>query len=208
MTTWLGWRSRRHIRAGRKRGTEVRGPVLLSAEFKQILYNQRRSLVLLWLALFVSVGLFLSMRDYLLQHLPPQRENYPYTGLIRICVWVITCITAAFLLWSKNSFYSVEALFRGSSVPALPKTVRGETPAEKGAARVVSYYRSRMVAAVALAETIAIFGLLLGLIGDYLWEQRALSLMSGALLILFYPSRAFFEELIQEYQRREIGSQP
>ncbi len=182
--------------------------MLLNAEFKQVLSNQRRSLVLLWLALFVLVGIFLSMRHFLLQHLPPQRGNYPYTDLIRICVWVITCITAAFLLWSKNSFCSVEALFRGSSVPTPPKTLRGETPAEKGAARVVSYYRSRMVAAFVLAETIAIFGLLLGLIGDHLWEQRVLSLMSWAFLILFYPSRAFFEELIQEYQRREIGSRP
>ena len=157
----------------------------------------------MWLVFFALLAIFLSLRNPLLEHLPP-RKNYPHVEPIRILIWAIACLTAAFLLWSKNRFYSVEAIFQGSKVPRRPKALRGESPLEKGAARVVSYYRARMVAAFVLAETIGIYGLLSALLGNYFGDQRLLSALSATLLILFFPSRPFFDELVQKCERREI----
>ncbi len=178
--------------------------MLLSPQFRQVLFNQRRFLVFLWLALLGLALILPSVRDTLLQHLPPRRKNYPYNEFIRILIWAVAFLTTGFLVWSKNRFYSAEAIFQGSKVSRPPQSLRGESPMEKGAARVVSYYRARMVAAFVLAETIAIYGLLLNLIGNYFWDQRLLSLLSAALLVFFYPSRPFFEDLVQKCERREI----
>ncbi len=178
--------------------------MLLSPEFKQLLFNQRRSLVFLWLVLFALVAIFPAARDALLQHLPPPRKNYPYTGVIRIVIWAAALLTGGLLVWLKNRFYSLETIFQGSKVLGPAKTLRGESPLEKGAARVVSYYRARMVRAFVLAETPAIYGLLLDLMGDYSWDRRFLWAMSAALLIVFYPSRPFFEELLEKCERRNI----
>lgn len=183
----------------------MRGTILLlSSQFKQVLFNQRRSLIFLWLALFALAVIFPSLRDTLLQHLPPARKNYPYAEFIRILIWMVALLTAGFLVWSKNRFYSAETIFQGSKVLGPAKTLKGESPMEKGTARVVSYYRTRMVRAFVLAETPAVYGLLLDLTGDYSWDQRLLSALSAALLIFFYPSRLFFEELLEKCERREI----
>ena len=83
------------------------------------------------------------------------------------------------------------------------RDLKGDTPMEKNAARLVSYYRSRMILAFSLSEMIAFFGLVLALMGDYASDQQVLSLVSACLLVYFYPSRAFFDDLINEYERRE-----
>ncbi len=88
-------------------------------------------------------------------------------------------------------------------MPGRPKALRGESPLEKGAARVVAYYRARMTAAYILADSIGIYGLLLALVRNYFWDQRLLSALSAILLILFYPSRDFFEQLIKKCEMRE-----
>ena len=177
---------------------------MLAPEFRRVLFNQRRSLVILWVLFFALLAVFISFRASLLQHLPPARQNYPYAGLIRILIWAVACLTAAFLLWSKQRFYGVEAIFQGSKVPGRPKALLGESPLEKGAARVVAYYRARMMAAYLLADSIGIYGLLLALVRNYFWDQRLLSALSAILLILFYPSRDFFEELIKKCEMREV----
>ena len=74
---------------------------------------------------------------------------------------------------------------------------------EKNATRLVSFYRTRMIFAFALSEVIAIFGLVLGLIGGHRSDQQGLSLLSACLLVYLFPSRSFFDDLIAEYERRE-----
>jgi len=61
-----------------------------------------------------------------------------------------------------------------------------------------------MIIAFSLSEMIAIFGLVLALIGNYRSDQQVFSLISACLLVYFYPSRTFFDELIAECERREM----
>lgn len=179
---------------------------MLSKEFTEILYNQHRSLVIVWVALLISLGIFLFIPDLDFKHLP-RPETYPHADDIRKILSVMVLITVAFLLLAKSRLNTVEAIFRGSREPTREKSEKGETPVEKGAARVVSYYCSRMAVSFALAETIAIYGLVLALIGPYKWEQQILSLISGVLLVYFFPSRIFFDDLITEYETREARNE-
>ena len=174
----------------------------LSAEFREFLYRQHRLLVVTWLMYMIALGFYLLMPEIAAEFLP-RPTDYPYTEQIRSTLWVIAIVTAAFLVWVKSRFHTVQAIFQASRRPMEIRNLRGDTPGEKNAARLVVFYRSRMIVAFSLSEMIAIFGLVLALIGGYTSDQQGLSLLSACLLVYFYPSKAFFEELINEYERRE-----
>ena len=118
-------------------------------------------------------------------------------------LWTVAIAIAAVLVWVKRRFHTVQAIFRDSRRPMDVTDLKGDNPAQKNLARLVLFYRSRMIIAFSLSETIAIFGLLLALTGDYASDQQSLSLISAGLLVYFFPSRAFFDELLNEYERRE-----
>ena len=174
----------------------------LSAKFREFLYRQHRFLVVNWMMFFIALGFYLLMPEIAAEYLPAP-VDYPYTEQIRSALWVIAIVTAAFLVWVKSRLHTIRAMFQDSRRPMEIRSLRGDTPGEKNAARLVVFYRSRMIVAFTLAEMIAIFGLVLALIGNYTSDQQGLSLLSACLLVYFYPSKTFFEELINEYERRE-----
>ena len=60
-----------------------------------------------------------------------------------------------------------------------------------------------MLRALVLAESVALYGLFLAVIEPDDYEWRLFCVTAAALLVLFYPSRTFFDELMKEYERRE-----
>lgn len=176
----------------------------LSEEFRKFLYRQRNLLVVTWLMFFLALGLYLLIPEIASEHLPSPID-YSYAAQMRNILWTIAIVTAAFLVWVKSQFHTVRAIFHASRQPMEITDLKGDTPVEKNAARLVSCYRSRMIVAFTLSEMIAIFGLILALIGNYTPDQQVLSLLSACLLVYFYPSRGFFDDLINEYERREAN---
>ena len=176
---------------------------VLSEQFREILYEQRRLLLVTWIMFFIALGFYLMIPEITSKHLPPQ-VDYPYTKQVRDTFWVISIVSAAFLVWVKSHSHTVQAIFRASRQPLEIMDLKGDTPVEKDAERLIFSYRSRMIVAFSLSEMIAIFGLVLALIGDYRSDQQVFSLISASLLIYFYPSRTFFDELIGECERREM----
>lgn len=176
---------------------------VLSKEFREILYRQQRLLLVTWLMFFIALGFYLMIPEITSEHLPPPAD-YPYTEQMRNTLWVVSIAATAFLLWVKSHFHTVQAIFRASRQPLEIRDLKGDTPIEKDAARLVFSYRSRMIIAFSLSEMIAIFGLVLALIGNYRSDQQVFSLISACLLVYFYPSRTFFDELIAECERREM----
>jgi hypothetical protein len=75
---------------------------------------------------------------------------------------------------------------------------------EERAAAVVSTFVTRKVVIFAIIEAIAVYGLVLAIVGRYLLDQYLLSALSLALLALEYPTERFLEKLVREVE----GSPP
>ena len=174
---------------------------MLSPEFKDRLAHSHVFLLALWGVLLALCAVAAMLPARLFEH-APFAESYPYLDDLDEIIWGIGIGTAALLLWSRSRFYSVEQVFDASLRPReIP--VIGESPAEMAASRLVHFYRSRMINAFALAASLGLYGVLLAVVeaDDYQW--RLFCITAVAMLVLFYPSRVFFDALLKEYERRE-----
>lgn len=176
--------------------------MLLDSDFKQALHRQRRLLVRGWLVSFMFVVVFMFICEFL-SKTEPLAKDFAYPEFVRQTLWAIVIITTVFLLWSKNRFLTAQSIVRGSRIWMPDGDLEGDTPVEKGAARVIFYYISRMKTALVLAVMIAVYALILALI-DTNWESKAWTLLAAILLIFFYPSHSLFDDVIDEYERQEI----
>jgi hypothetical protein len=174
---------------------------MLTPEFKKRLERTHTFLAALWIIL-LAAALISALLPAGLFHPLPIEEDYPYLQGLDELIWALAIGTALLLVWSRSRFYNVAAIFEASRRPSMIP-VLGDSPAEMGASRVVYFYRSKMLSGLAMAGSIAFYGLCLAVIdpADYQW--RLFGLTAAALLVLFYPSKTFFAELIKEYERRE-----
>ncbi len=175
---------------------------MLSPEFKERLARSQLFLLALWGALIALCAAAAMLPASFFEHLPPLSENYPYLDGLDELIWALGIGTAALLLWARARFYSVEQVFQASRRPREVPVI-GDSAAEMTASRLVHFYRSRMVNAFALAASLALYGLLLAVIDPDDNQWRLFCVTAVAMLVLFYPSRTFFEALMKEYERRE-----
>ena len=175
---------------------------VLSEPFKKSLYRQHRTVVTIWAAFFLALGFYLLIPEFLSEHLlrPVDEACVEQLGNL---LWAIAVAIAALLFWVKSRLHTVPAIFQASKQPTEVRNFKGESPMEKNAMRLVSFYRTRMISAFALSHIIAIFGLVVGLLSYHRSNQQGLSLLSACLLVYFFPSQGFFDDLIAEYLRRE-----
>ena len=175
---------------------------MLSSDFKNRLGRSHLFLLALWGALLALCAAAALLPASAFEHLPPLAESYRYLDGLDELIWAVGIGTAALLVWSRSRFYSVDQVFDASRRPREVPVI-GDSAAEMAASRLVHFYRSRMINAFALAASLALYGLLLAVIEaeDYQW--RLFCVTAVAMLVLFYPSRIFFDALIKEYERRE-----
>ncbi|HTM07697.1 MAG TPA: hypothetical protein VL754_04850 [Verrucomicrobiae bacterium] len=174
---------------------------MLTPEFKKRLGRSHTFVAAVWAALFASCAVAALVPSDFFEHIPV-RDNYPYLLGLENLIWGLAIVTAVLLLWSRPRFYSVAAVFEATERPLVVDGI-GESPEEKVASRLVYFYRSKMLRALALAESVAFYGLFLAVIEPDDYEWRLFCATAAALLVLFYPSRTFFDELMKEYERRE-----
>ena len=109
-------------------------------------------------------------------------------------MWIVALTESGILWWWNNRFLTKEAVLKETA--ALQKL------SEKQA---VSNYAGKKIVAFALAESIAIYGLVLALIGNHLSDQYLMTFIAGLWLVYLYPSGAFFEDLAREFEARGAG---
>jgi hypothetical protein len=177
--------------------------VALHTEFKKTLSRVRLLMLLLWAGFLTAIVFLLFIPESFFRDFPVSAA-YPYLAELENITWLVALAFALFLVWAKRRLYTVDAIFRVAERPLLLTDLRGETPTEKGAARLIYFYRFRMTRALALSASIGVCGLLLTAMDPSGWEGRLFYLTSAALLMLFYPSKTFFDSLIEEYEHREI----
>ena len=153
------------------------------------LENQQRVLVFIWLGFISSLFVYLLLPALVLSN-QPTNADLPL-DFLRNVFWVAMLINLGVLLWWRGRYLSKETI--------LQELVQGD------GLTAVSNFLTRKIVGFAIAESIAIQGLVLVLLGRYLWDQYIFTGISGALLIQLYPSRSFFEELLRELQGRGIS---
>jgi hypothetical protein len=114
--------------------------------------------------------------------------------LVRPIFWSLVLVEVLFLKWWTRSYLK-------------PRTLPLDPPSEAQIQVAISDTMTTGIIAFAIAESIAIFGFILALIGRFFLDQYLLTLVSGILMVQLYPSVRFFDELIREGQLRGLGSQ-
>lgn len=117
----------------------------------------------------------------------------PYRGF-RVILWLVAAIQVAVHFWWTRRYVSREAV-----VNAVRKT----------AIDPLTYFMAKKIAAIGMAQSVAVYGLVLAFIGGYFWDQYILTLTSAALLTRHYPYQSIFDELEKDREKAEtlsIGS--
>jgi hypothetical protein len=72
---------------------------------------------------------------------------------------------------------------------------------EERAAAVVSTYVTRKIVLFAILEALAVYGLVLAIVGRFLADQYLLSALSLVLLTLEFPAEKSLEALVREIEQ-------
>lgn len=159
---------------------------MISVEGKKLLERQHRTLVLVWAGFLAAPIIYL-----LLPQLASDSGAGPGGRTLfvasRVSLWMIVAMIVGVLWWWKQTRLTKEALLTNYD----PRRGTG-----------ISRYAARKIVAFTLAEAIAVYGLVLGLLGRHLWDQLGLSLIAGSFMIHLYPSRTFLDELITTMEAR------
>ena len=78
---------------------------------------------------------------------------------------------------------------------------------EERAAAVVSTYVTRKVVLFAIIEAIAVYGMILALVGRFLLDQYLLSALALVLLIVEFPSKKSFSAVLQKLEHNTATQQ-
>jgi hypothetical protein len=170
---------------------------MIRPEFRKKLERQHTILLLVWAAFVHAVFLYLWMTNFMLS----RSSVYGLSEAVRVALWLISVIEIGLLFFWKSLYLNKQAILsRALKAPVTSSLAGYESPQEQRAAEVVSSYFLSKLTALALAEAVAISGFVLAFIGGYLWDQYVLSLLSGVLLLLQFPSKDFLEELTREVE--------
>lgn len=164
----------------------------MTPEGKRALEDRHRLLILVWagfagcLLVYLVLPRFVASSGIFL-------DDGPFSDVSRTGLWAVAFLIVGILWWWDEKWLTREALLKNDRFTW---------------GTLASNYAAKKIVAFALAEAIAIYGLLLALIGRYLWDQFVLSGVSAALLIRLYPSQAFFEQLVRDAELARSSSTP
>lgn len=173
---------------------------MIRAEFKNSLLDQQGASVILWTFFFASIFLYIAIAQFVLAG----RDfgvNPTVAQSVRAALWILVFVDVGYLAsWKKRNLAQDKILGTSKSTRIFRALQGHDTPAEETAAAVVSAYVTRKIVAFAIIEAIAVYGLLIALVGRYLWDQYLLSGLSVALLIIEFPAKRSLEKLIDQLE--------
>jgi hypothetical protein len=170
-------------------------------EFKKILLDQRGAAVILWSAFTVSIAIYLVIARSVLSN-PNVGANSAIADPARIIFWLLTIVDLGYYFYWRRANFSSAAIRRDARKSKIFRALeefRGAT--EENAAYVVSTFITRKVVLFAIIEAVAVYGLVLAIIGRFVADQYFFSLLSLALLAVEFPSKNSLESLLHDVER-------
>jgi hypothetical protein len=177
---------------------------MIRADFKKILTDQRGAAVILWSFFMISIPIYIWIAQNVLAN-PKYAQGLSFAQTARIVLWFLVLIDLGYFIFWKSRYLAPEALLDRSQKTKLFRALQEyQGSIEQRAAAVVSTYVTRKVVIFAIIEAIAVYGLVLAIVGRYLFDQYLLSALSLVLLALEYPTERFLEGLLRQVE----GSAP
>ncbi|MEX0806414.1 MAG: hypothetical protein WD688_24315 [Candidatus Binatia bacterium] len=165
---------------------------MIRPEFRTILTDQRGAAVILWSCFTISIAIYLVIARHVLSN-PDFARGFSYAGIARAVFWILTLIDLGYYYYWKKNYLTPEAISRDAKTSKLLRALEGHKGRfEERAAAVVSTYITRKIVLFAIIEAIAVYGLVLGLVGRFLLDHYLLSALALILLILEFPSEKSF----------------
>jgi hypothetical protein len=168
-------------------------------EFKTVLLDQQGPAVILWCFFTISVPIYLLIAQMVDGEGGFLGNSTTTAQTMRAVLWLLVLVDLGYLVWWKRRNLTRSALMQRSNKTKILRALeehKGRT--EERAAMVVSTYVTRKIVVFAIIEAIAVYGLVLALVGRYLWDQYLLSGLSLALLVMEFPRKNMLETLLRE----------
>ncbi len=116
-------------------------------------------------------------------------------------LWILVLVDLGYYIYWKRRYLTPQAILHNSQKTKIFRALQEyKGSAEERAASIVSTFVTRKVVIFAIIEAIAVYGLVLAIVGRYLSDQHLLSALSLALLALEFPTQRFLESLLREIE--------
>ena len=161
---------------------------MMREEFRKILLDQRGAAVILWSGFFISVPIYIFIARHLLTN-PRLGASVSVAEPARIILWLLTIIDFGYYVYWRKGNFAADAIVRGARGTKLLRALEEFNGAvEERAAYVVSTYVTRKVVLFAIIEAIAVYGLVLALVGRFVHDFYLLCALTLVLLAIEFPS--------------------
>jgi hypothetical protein len=173
---------------------------MIRPEFRQLLMDQRGATIILWSCFMISIAVYLVIVKSVLAN-PKYATGFSFAETARIVLWLLVLVDLGYFVWWKKRYLTPEAILDNTKQVKLLHALeehRGDL--EQRAAAAVSTYVTRRVVLFAIIEALAVYGLVLALVGHYFADLYVLSALSLILLALEYPSQKSLEQIIQRIE--------
>jgi hypothetical protein len=173
---------------------------MIRPDFKKLLMDQRGAAVILWSFFMISIPIYIWIAQNVLAN-PKYAQGLSFAKTARIALWFLVLIDLGYFIFWKRRYLTPEALLDKSQKTKLFRALQEyKGSVEERAAAVVSTYVTRKVVIFAIIEAIAVYGLVLAIVGRYLLDQYLLSGLSLVLLTLEFPRERSLESLLREIE--------
>jgi hypothetical protein len=157
-------------------------------EFRKTLLDQRGAAVILWSGFFISVPIYIFIARHLLTN-PRLGANVSIAEPARLVLWLLTIVDLGYYVYWRKRNFSPDAIIRAARGTKLLRALEEFNGAvEERAAYVVSTYVTRKVVLFAIIEALAVYGLVLALVGRFVHDFYLLSALTLVLLAVEFPS--------------------
>src|SRR5580765_8529236 len=161
---------------------------MIRPEFRKILLDQRGAAVILWSAFVISIPMYLVIARNVLGN-PNIGSNRSLAETARVVLWLLTVVDLGYYAYWRKRNLSSEAILRAARATKLFRALEEfKGGIEERAAYVVSTYVTRKVVIFAIIEAIAVYGLVLALVGRFVHDFYLLCTLTLVLLAVEFPS--------------------
>jgi hypothetical protein len=169
-------------------------------DFRQLLLDQRGAAVIIWSCFMISIVVYLVIAQHILAN-PRYGSGLSFAPTARIVVWILVIVDLAYIVWWKMRYLKPEAVLdrnkRSKLLNALDSHRGGM---EQEAASVVSTFITRRITLYAIIEALAVYGLVLAVIGRYVTDQYLLSALSLVLLTIEFPTEKSLQNCLRQVE--------
>jgi hypothetical protein len=170
---------------------------MIRPEFRQTLMDQRGAAVILWSAFTIFIAIYIVIAQNILAN-PRYARGLWFADNARIIVWALAIVDLGYYAYWRSRKLTPSAIAAGASKTKMLRTLDTyDGLHEKEAALVVSTYVTRKVVLYAIIEALAVYGLVLAIVGRFFIDLYALSALSLLLFIVEFPSERSLKAVLK-----------